>query len=165
MRPLYDNAGSAYVDSGQKMRKMEGGTTEALAQAKERWAFDTAVLFMPFLLEEPGTKLTYEAEAPGEDGKPRDVLKVTFDPKDTTRTATYRIMVNRDTNMIDRIEIQQAGKSEAERLGYGLLDYKDGNGIKYPGKLQNLGLQSEVMTFSELTIAAEPDENLFVPPL
>jgi len=164
MRPLYENGGSAYLDTGEKLKKMEGGTVESLALAQERWEFDTAALFMPFLMEEPGTKLAYEGEAPGDDGKPRDVIKVTFDPKDKTRTSIYRVAINRDTHMIDRIEIQKPGKGENERLGYGVSDYKDGGGIKYPSKLQNLGLKGEVLTFSDLTIS-EPDENLFVPPL
>jgi hypothetical protein len=67
--------------------------------------------------------------------------------------------------MIDRIEVQKPGKSELERLGYGLTEFRDGGGIKYPGKLQNLGLQTEVITFKDLTVSSEIDDVLFVPPL
>src|SRR6185503_10232472 len=135
------------------------GTAESVAAAKQRWQFDTAMLFMAFLLEEPGTKLTYEAERNGEDGKPHDVLIVAF-PKDPTRPAVFHVEVSRETNQIDRIEFD---KSANERLGYALKDWHEGGGLKFPGTLQNLGLQGEVITFKDLTVA-EPDEELFVPP-
>jgi hypothetical protein len=164
MRSLYEEGGHAFIDNGERLRKIEDGTKEALAAAKERWEFDTAVLFMAFLLEEPGAKLGYEGELAGDDGKPRDVLKLKFDPKDQTRTATYFVAVNRDTNQIDRIEIQKAGKGDNERLGFGVKAWIDGGGMKVPGSLENLGLKGEVITFKDLTIG-EPDETLFVPPL
>jgi hypothetical protein len=165
MRPLYAEGGQAFVDAeGKGLRKIESGTVESLAAARERWEFDTTALFMPFLLEEPGTKIVYEAERNGEDGKPHDVLVVTF-PKDPTRTSVYRVEVSRETNLIDRLEIQRPGKSELERLGYALKDYREGGGVKYPGTLQNLGLQSEVITFKDLTVASEADDVLFVPPI
>ncbi|HEY5922529.1 MAG TPA: hypothetical protein VIV11_12695 [Kofleriaceae bacterium] len=162
MRPLYEDGGSAFVDKDKQLRKIESGSVESVAAARERWEFDTAMLFMPFLLEEPGTKLTYEAERNGQDGKPRDVLIVTF-PKDPTRRAVYHIDVNRETNMIDRIEIQKAGASSLERLGYSVKDWQDGGGIKFPGTLQNIGMPGEVITFKDLTVS-EPDDTLFVPP-
>jgi hypothetical protein len=164
MRPLYSTGGTAFRDDIKgHLRKLEAGTAESLAAARERWEFDTAVLFMSFLLEEPGTSLTYEGEKNGDDGKPHDVLIVTF-PKDPTRTAVYHVSVSRETNMIDRMEIQKAGASELQRLGYGLKDWHEGGGIKYPGTLQNLGLTGEVITFKDLTVS-DPDDTLFIPPL
>lgn len=165
MRSLYEENGKAFMENPEtgNLRKIDGGADAAIAQAKERWEFDTAILFMPFLLEEPGTKLEHAGESQSEDGKEQDVLKVTFDPKDLTRTATYYVAVDRETNMIARIEIQKAGKSESERLGYGVVKWEEAGGLKYPGQLQNLGLKSEVANFSGLTISS-PDEDLWTPP-
>lgn len=164
MRPLYEDQGYVFMDTGVRMKRIEGGSAEAIAAAKDRWEFDTALLFMPFLLEEPGTKLTYVGEADSEDGKKLDLIKVSLDPLDRTRTAVYQVAVSRDTNLITRIEIQKAGKSENERLGYSITQWLDGGGIKYPGTVENIGLKGEVVSFKDLSIA-EPDEVLFVPPL
>jgi hypothetical protein len=161
MRPLYDTGGTALMDNGKRLVKLEKGAAESLAAARERWEFDTSILFMPFLLEEPGTLIVYEAEHNGDDGKPHDVLTVTF-PKDPTRTSLFHVWVSRETNMIDRMEIQKAGKTDV--LGYSLTDWHEGGGIKYPGKLQNLGFQGEVITFKDLKVS-EPEDELFVPPL
>lgn len=168
MRHVYEDGGHAFVDASEgeriRLKRIEGGAAQALAAGKERWEFDTAILFMPFLLEEPGTKLEYGGETLGDDEKIHDILKVSFDPADRTRTATYQVMVSRETNLIDRIEIQKAGKSENERLGYAITKQLEAAGLKLPGTLENLGLKGEVVTFTGLTIA-EPDENLYVPPL
>jgi hypothetical protein len=164
MRAIYEEAAHFYMKREHKMRKIEGGAAEAVAAAKERWEFDTAILFMPFLLEEPGTKLDYAGEAQTDDGKQLDVLKVTFDPKDPTRTATYFVSIERDTNMIARIEIQKAGKSDNERLGYSITQWSEGGGLKFPSTVQNVGLASELVTFKDLTVG-DPDDTLYVPPL
>lgn len=164
MRPLYEDDGHVFMDTGVKMKRIAGGAAEAIAAAKDRWEFDTAILFMPFLLQEPGTKLTYIGEADSEDGKKLDLIKVSLDPLDRTRTAVYQVAVSRDTNLITRIEIQKAGKSENERLGYSITQWLDAGGIKYPGTVENIGLKGEVVSFKELSIA-EPDDVLFVPPL
>lgn len=165
MRSIYDEGGHVYMDRGDNkpLRKIEGGSQEALAAARERWEFDTAILFMPFLLEEPGTQLSYVGEAQSDDGKTLDVIKVVLDPKDRTRTATYQLQVTRDTNLIARYEIQKAGKGEDQRLGYGVTSWLDGGGLKVPGTVENLGFKGEVVTFKDLTVG-EPDDVLFVPP-
>src|ERR1043165_9861798 len=79
IREIYGTSEGAFIETPQRMKKIEGGADQAISAAKERWEFDTAVLFMPFLLEEPGTKLEYVEEATGDDGKPVDIVKVTFD--------------------------------------------------------------------------------------
>jgi hypothetical protein len=162
MRSLYADDGKVFMEKEDRLRKIEGGAAEAITAAKQRWDLDTALMFMPWLLEEPGTKLEVAGEAKSEDGKEQDVLKVTFDPKDTTRTSTYFVVVDRATSTIARIEIQKAGRPENERLGYALTDYQDAGGMKYPTQAKNLGI-NEVMTFKDLKIS-NPDEDLWTPP-
>lgn len=164
IRDIYGTTEGAYIDVPNKMmKKIDHGSDEAIASAKDRWELDTALLFMPFLLEEPGTKLEYVEEAQDEAGKPADILKVTFDPKDKTRTSTYRIAVSRETGLIERYEIQKAGKGEDEKLGYAPTAWLESGGIKYPSQVKNLGLETETVAYKDLTVG-EPDENLYIPP-
>lgn len=165
MRSLYEDNGKVFMEKPdtKMLRKIEGGAAEAITAATERWEFDTALLFMPWLLQEPGAKLEHAGESESEDGKPQDVLKVTFDPKDMTRTATYFVAIDRETNLISRVEIQKAGKAETERLGYAITSWQDGEGMKFPGAVQNIGLKSEVVSFKGVKIS-EPDDNLWTPP-
>jgi hypothetical protein len=163
IRELYGDTQGAFIDTPQRMKKLEGGADEAIRSAAERWEFDTAVLFMPFLMEEPGAKLEYVEEAVDPNNNPVDIIRVSFDPKDKTRTSTYRIVVARDTGMILRYEIQKAGAGENERLGYEPTQWSEAGGIKYPGSVKNLGLATEVITYKDMTVG-DPDESLYIPP-
>jgi hypothetical protein len=165
MRSLYEAGGTAFGEVGHSRQGIGAADTErAMANARARWELDTTTLFLPFLLEAPGTKLELVGEAPGEVGQPPlDELKVTFDPKDPTRTATYHAMVNRGTNQIERIEIVKAGDPDTKRLGYHVTTWTEVGGMKLGTVYQNIGFADEVLTFSDLAVAAEADEALFVP--
>jgi len=163
MRSLYSDDGKVFMEKEDRLRKIEGGADEALKAAKERWEFDTSIMFMPFLLEEPGTKLTHAGESQSEDGKPQDVLKVEFDKADTAHTSVYYVVVDRETHLPTRIEIQKAGRPDTERLGYAIQGWQDGAGLKIPSSVQNIGLKSEVVSFGNLRVT-DPDEDLWTPP-
>jgi hypothetical protein len=163
MRSLYEEGGGAYA--GKKVLHKLTGDDEATAttEGKKRWEFDTAGLTMPFLLEEPGTKLAYGGEVPGEEGKPPlDDVTVTFDAKDTNRTTTYHVLVNRDSNMIERLELLKAGQPDTQRIGYKLDKWTTVKGMKFPGELDNIGLKGEVITFKDVA-TGDPDDSLYVP--
>lgn len=164
MRNIYQvTAGAAYIERGRAKEKLgDTDTKNAMKSAIERWQFDTAVLCMPFLLEEPGVKLVYAGEREGTDGKgPLDDLEVRFDPKDGTRTATYHVIVNRETNLIDRIEVAKGG--DAMRIAYQVSKWVDAGGLKLPTSFQNIGYAAEVVTFKDVSVTAEPEDILYVP--
>ena len=165
MRSLYEASGTAYHQSGSATQTLPRADRDgAMSNARERWEFDTGLLLTPFLLEAPGVKLTMIGEVPGEAGQPPlDDLKVTFDPKDPTRTATIHAIVNRGTNQIDRIEIVKAGDPDTKRIGYKASSWVDVGALKLATVYQNIGVAAEVVTFSKLEAAPEADETLYVP--
>jgi len=165
MRSLYESSGTAYRQSGSATQTLPRADRDgAMSNARERWEFDTELLLIPFLLEAPGAKLTLVGEVPGEaDQPPLDDLKVTFDPKDPTRTSTIHAMVNRTTNQIDRIAIVKAGDPDTKRIGYKVASWVDAGALKLATVYQNLGLVGEVVTFSKLEAAGDADETLYVP--
>jgi hypothetical protein len=163
MHNIYDGGGTAFAEVGRNRQQLGKEEIErAMAAARERWAFDATTLLLPFLLEAPGAKLQLAGEFPVEGGQPLDALKVTFDPKDPTRTATYYAMVNRTTNQIERIEIVKAGDPDTKRLGYKAGTWVDVGGMKLATVFENIGFAGEVITFSNISVG-EPDETLYVP--
>lgn len=160
MHKLYEDSGNAFMDSGHGMPAINPeDAPRALATARERWQFDSAVLCMPFLLEEPGSKLSYVGEVPGDDGKPPlDAIQLEFDPKDPTRTSTYHVVVNRETSVIDRIEIIE--KAHPDRpFTFHLGQWTDAGGLKFPTVAENKG---GGITFKNISVG-EPDDELYVP--
>ncbi len=165
MRSLYEASGTAYHQSGSAMQTLPRVDLDnAMSNARQRWEFDTGLLLIPFLLEAPGAKLTLVGEVPGEAGQPPlDDLKVTFDPKDPTRTSTIHAMVNRGTNQVDRIEVVKAGDPETKRIGYKVANWVDVGALKLATVYQNIGFAAEVVTFSKIEAAGDADETLYVP--
>jgi hypothetical protein len=163
MRHIYESSGTAFGESGRNRASLGKEEIErAMAAARERWSFDTAVLLLPFLLQAPGSKLELSGEF-AEEGQPTyDVLKLTFDAKDPTRTSTYYAMVNRETHQIQRIEIVKAGDPDTKRLGYRVEGWVEAGGLKLGTVFKNIGVAGEVITFSKIT-TGEPDESLYVP--
>ena len=56
---------------------------------------------------------------------------------------------------------QQRG---AGRIGYQIQGWTDAGGLKWPSKLQNLGLKTEIIEFSDIAVG-EPDDATYVPTL
>jgi len=164
MRKLYDEGGRAFLDSGKGLSPLGASDVpRELKSARERWMLDGALLCMSFLLEEPGTKLEYVGEPAVEAGKPvLDDIKVTLDTKDPNWTARYHVQVNRDTNMIDRIEIIEAGQPETRRIAYQLSSWTEVGGLKFPTSNQNIGTNGELITFKDIGVG-DPDDTLYVP--
>lgn len=164
MRKLYEDGGNAFFDSGHGLVPLNApDVPKAVATARERWPFDTAALCMAFLLEEPGTRLAYVGEVAGGDGKPPlDDVKVTLDPNDPSRTSTYHVMVNRETSLIDRIEIVEAGQPDNRRIAFHLGPWVEVNGVKFPAAAENVGVKGEVITFKDIT-TGDPEDALYVP--
>jgi len=164
MRKLYEDGGTAMVDTGHGLQPLGVPETQrAMAAARDRWQLDSVTLCMPFLLEEPGTVLAYVGEVAGEPGKPPlDDLKVTLDPKDPNRTSTYHVMVNRETNLIERLEIIEAGQPDNRRSAYHLTQWTSAGGLKFATVLESVGVQGSVITYKDIAIG-EPDDALYVP--
>ena len=164
MRKLYEDSGNAFMDSGGGLHAINPeDTPRAMATARERWQFDTAVLCIPFLLEEPGAKLSYIGEAPGEDGKPPlDDIKLEFDPRDSTRTSAYHVLVNRETNLVDRLEIIEKGQPDTHRIKFRLGQWTDAGGLKFATLDADVGNKGQQITFKNITVG-EPDDALYVP--
>jgi len=158
-RDIYGERLEAWGEqAGKRSALPEKDAEQAGKVAKERWQYDTAALCMPFLLEEPGSKLGYVGEAAGDDGKPLEVLLLSFDPADTARTGTsYQVDVDPTSFQIARIEVVKPGGN----IGYKVSGWKEVNGLKFPTVENNIGMTSEAITFKDIKIG-EPEDQLYV---
>ena len=166
MREIYTGKGAAFMEHGQSQDRMpEAEGKKAIAQAAKFWAFDTALLCMPFLMEQPGTTLTLVGPANDDAGQPTlDDVKVVFDAKDADRAGTsYHVIVNRQSHLIERIEAVKAGAPDTQRIGYKLGGWTDVGGLKFATTFENLGMKGAMVKFSDIQVSSEPDESLYVP--
>jgi hypothetical protein len=163
MRKLYEAGGGAFMTSGSTFTPLlDVESRRALASARERWSADVAILCMPFLLEAPGTRLSYEGDAPGDAGQTLDELRVTLDPRDPAWTSTYHVLVNRETHRIERIEIVEAGQSDLVRSPFRLTGWVESAGLAFATMYDNIGVPGNSIKIEDVTVGPV-DDALYVP--
>lgn len=131
-----------------------------IGDAFNRWKEDTYKLAFLYKLKDPGVVLTYEQEiTPIEDRlcKPNcHIIKVTF--SDGVGDDTYFVAINGQTSMP---ELMQKKVGEG-RLGFEFDGWIEAGGLKFPAKLQNLGVKGEIFEFSNIQVG-EPEDSLYIP--
>lgn len=149
----YGGAPLATRADGVKQAKIAG---DSLTQ-------DLYFLALIYKMKDPGVKLSVDnAEVTIADSdvcKPScTTIKVSFDP--AVGTDTWFVNFNNESKLPEVIE-QQRG---AGRIGYQLSDWVDAGGLKWPSKMQNLGLKTEIIHYSDIAVG-NPDDSTYVPTL
>jgi hypothetical protein len=160
---LYGKRSIGYLQNGDKHNLLDDdGKAKATKVARDGYNVDTALLTLPFLMFEPGTKLAYVGHANDETGKDTlDEILVSFaDPARTDHD--FHAYVDRETGVIQRIEVTKQG--ELTKAGFSLTGWVTVNGLKFPASRTNLGYSGETTALSDITIS-EPDDDLFIAPL
>ncbi|MDH4037784.1 MAG: hypothetical protein OEX18_07040 [Candidatus Krumholzibacteria bacterium] len=73
-----------------------------LQRARSIWINDSYWLIMPFKLKDTGVTLTYAGERATEDGRPADVLTLTFTDVGDTPHNRYEVYVDRETALVSQ---------------------------------------------------------------
>ena len=73
-----------------------------LNSAFRGWNNDTYWMFMPYKLLDPGVTLEYLGERPMADGRPADVLQLTFEDVGDTPNNKYEVFVATDTGLVEQ---------------------------------------------------------------
>lgn len=64
------------------------------------WTNDSYWVFMPYKLQDPGVRLRYVGERDMQNGRPGDVLELTFENVGRTPENKYEVCVDKDTRLI-----------------------------------------------------------------
>ena len=76
---------------------------EALEDGYAQWVNDSYWLLMPYKMLDAGAHLTYQGESRMEDGRPADLLGMTFDPgTGLTPENRYDVWVAKDTGLVEQ---------------------------------------------------------------
>ncbi len=140
---------------GSQLTRKEGA--EAAKGAKKSLASDLYFLAIVHKLKDPGVILSLEnAEVvmpPTVDAcKPScSTVKITFEAG--VGTDTWYVNFNNESKLPQVIE-QARG---AGRIGYVITEWADAGGLKFPARLQNIGLATEVVKFDGIKLG-EPDD-------
>jgi hypothetical protein len=75
-------------------------SSELLERAKNWWINDSYWLVMPWKLQDPGVNLTYVKTGKLADGKPADILQLTFNAVGVTPENKYWVYVDKEDHLI-----------------------------------------------------------------
>lgn len=158
---LFDADAKPWAASGGHEAAVRKDAEEMAKIARLRLKEDLYFLAIIYKLRDPGVKLAVdnaEITIGGEDAtacKPSCTsVKVTFDP--AVGSETWYVNFNNESKLPQVIEMQKG----AGRIGYELMDWVDAGGLKWPSKLQNLGLKTEVVLYSDIAVG-EPDDSTY----
>lgn len=156
MYDLFDQSGTVLY-RGQQVTAAD--EAKWIDRAYKAWKDDSYRLAAPYKMKNPGVILKHEGQIDPIEGHcdPKcDVIKVTFDPQ--VGTDTYYLNINSETHMPEIL----AKDMGSGRLAYGLSGWVTVNGLKFATQFQNLGLKTEIIKVSEISIG-EPDDTLYIP--
>ena len=164
-----------------------------MGEATDNFAVSSYRLLLPFKLRDPGVHLRLAEERADESGHVRwDVLKLSFDPGvGPTPGDVYYLLVNKETHLIDTLEIVATGKTDDQRFGLALDGWQTVGGLKVATVLRTLGYgdvkaplvqptlpagwkdvpplsvkvpsSGQYLFFLDLAVRPEPDDYLYVP--
>ena len=131
-----------------------------IAEAYKRWQDDAYKISFLYKLKDPGVVLKYKDKVKDQSGvcaPACDVIEVSF--SDGVGTDKYFVNINETSGMP---EVWQKEVGENARLGYRLEDWTTVNGLQFPTKLQNLGVEGEQFIFAKIKIG-DPNDRLYIP--
>lgn len=100
-----------------------------LEAAYGRWVNDSYWAFMPQKIVDPGVNRTLEAQQEV-DGKPHDVIKLTYEGVGLTPGDTYWVYADAKTHVVNRWDMLLEGaKPDAEPTAVRWLDHRDISGV------------------------------------
>lgn len=141
-------------DKGRVFRKGEEVTdpdsvAKYVKQGKGAWINDSYWLVMPFKLKDSGVTLKYLGEEPMQDGKPADVLQLTFKNVGNTPDNKYKLWVDKKTRLVSQWAYYPKFNDEAPRFTLPWTDYQKHGGILLSGERGERDL-TDIMVFTGL---------------
>ena len=107
------NSGDGRVWSRGVEMTDEAGRRATLDEARSVWINDSYWFVMPYKLKDSGVTLQYSGERASEDGRPADVLTLTFRDVGDTPDNKYEIFVDRETGLVSQWSFyRSAGDAE-----------------------------------------------------
>lgn len=105
----------------------------ALKMAYEAWINDSYWLFMPYKLKDSGVTLRFVGEGTLDDGRPADVLQLTFEGVGVTPQNKYHVFVSKDRRLVEKWSFFAQATDEEPRFSTPWADWREHGDILLSG--------------------------------
>jgi hypothetical protein len=118
-------------------------------QGKGAWINDSYWLFMPFKLKDSGVTLKYLNEDNTKEGKPADVIQMTFKNVGNTPDNKYKIWIDKQSHLVTQWAHYPKYTDEQPRFTLPWADYQQHGGILLSGERGDRDI-TDIMVFTGL---------------
>ncbi|GAB3885463.1 LolA-like protein [Spirosoma agri] len=118
-------------------------------QAKSAWINDSYWLFMPFKLKDSGVTLKYLGDEETKEGKPADVLQLTFKNVGNTPDNKYKVWIDKQSHLVSQWAHYPKFTDEQPRFTLPWSDYQQHGGILLSGERGERDI-TDIMVFTGL---------------
>ncbi len=144
----------------------EVADSEALSKLLKRghgaWINDGYWLFMPYKLKDPGVTLNYLGEKMMEDGRPAEVVQLTFTDVGNTPQNKYHVYIAKDTQLVEQWDFFSTADDAEPRFKIPWRDWKRHGQIMLSGDRGERNGQARELT--DIAVFDELPESMFTSP-
>ncbi len=132
---------------------------DVLKRAKSIWINDSYWLVMPYKLKDTGVTLKYGGEKATEDGKPADMLVLTFKTVGDTPDNKYDVYVDRESGLVTQWSYYQSASDAEPRFTLPWNEW-----AAYDGIMMATGRGGERFAVSNISVSSSNDVTAFAGP-
>lgn len=132
---------------------------EVLQKAKSIWINDSYWLAMPYKLKDSGVTLKYGGEKATQDGRPADVIVLTFQNVGDTPDNKYDVYVDRETGLVTQWSYYKSASDPEPRFTLPWTDW-----TSYGGVMMATGRGGERYVVSGIRVSTSDDRTAFAGP-
>lgn len=111
---LHTEKGRAWQD-GEEITHPDS-LAKKIQYGKDVWINDSYWVVMPYKLKDSGVTLTYQGEGTLSDGRPCDILQLTFKNVGRTPDNKYLVFVGKETNLVEKWEFFRNAEDAEPRI-------------------------------------------------
>jgi len=111
---LHSKQGQAWKEGARVTDPQELATM--LENGESAWINDSYWMFMPYKLKDSGLTLTYVGKEPMQDGRPAEVLQLTFEAVGRTPQNKYRVYVSEDSGLVEQWDFYSDAADDEPRF-------------------------------------------------
>ena len=156
---LHSREGRAFVHE-----KEVTSADELLVSAHRAWVNAGYWLLMPYKLKDPGVILDYKGEQPLFNGRMAHVLTLQFDKVGLTPNNGYDVYVDQETHLIQQWSYYADADADTPNFTRTWEGYKNYGGILLADTRAEVGNESNVQRFLNLSVYLELPDAVFEDP-
>ena len=135
---------------------------EMLKSGKGAWINDGYWLMMPYKLKDPGVTLNYLGERMMEDGRPAEVVQLTFTDVGNTPHNKYHVYIAKDTTLVEQWDYFSKADDSEPRFKIPWRDWKRHGRIMLSGDRGER--RGRALKLTDIAVFDELPESIFTNP-